>query len=485
MSFNPLATAKKISRERNLAKTTVIKLEKYELDKDNPKNNKIIGTDLFETDANGVPKRVEVKHANENTNGVKEFANPTALMHVTEGGMIRLSQYRVDGSGAYVASHMHRITRDGGPKVGGNQDKYDVSIMKGWTKLYPKKEASGELTIFERGGRLFHRADVMVVPDDADVTQVNFGADTFESEVDAALSKAVDMTPKGAQPMLVVRMAGQLQADEIRLPNFRMDGDIPVPLTKEEIIETAKERSKLANSYFPSHQQAKDAGQTGQCEFVTGFALNAIGLKWDGKSMQKVDGEDVPNYNDRSLIEDWVSETAQRHALPREEGDTKTKYKLDNGGPQYAFGVLSYRVKQADSNTFVQADLDSFGRDHGAKMRVSPNAGLDQKPNPWQASEPANKPAATNTQSNAGNQTEAAPEKPAAQSASQAPEPKTATANTAQESQPSQSTAAQSSAPQPDEVVEEQTDFGLDDFADNGFDVDMEDIENQLSQNSL
>jgi len=476
--FNPMATAKEIGRKRNQTKTTVIKIESYVIDKDNAKNSKIIGHDMFEKDANGVPKKVEVKHLNDKTNGIADFANPSALMHTAEGGLLRLSQYRMDGSGAYVANHMQRVAKDNGPKMAGNSDKYDISFMKGWTKIYPKKEQDGSLTIFERGGRLFHRSDVMVVPEDSQSTTMNFGADSFEKELDEALNKAVDMAPKGAQPMIIVRMPGQLQADEIRLSNFKMDGDKPVPLTKEEIIANAKEKSKLANSYLPSHRQAKDAGQTGQCEFVTGFALNAIGLKWDGKSIQKVNGVDEPRYNDRSLIEEFMSETAQRHAIPREEGATRTQYVLDDGAPQYSFGVLSYRTKQAAEGEFVNADLDTFGRDHGVQMRVSPNAGLDEKPNPYQPQKPAaqtatasqgasaNETAAATTQSNTAVQT------PAAQTPANQP-------------QKTETPAPKKAAPEPDEVVEEQSDFGLDDFDQGSFDVDMDDIESQLSGQSL
>ena len=482
MVFNPMAAAKEHTRQRNSTKTTVIKIESYDIDPKDPKNAKIVGYDMFEKDGSGVPKKVEVKHNNEKTNGIADFANPQALMHTQEGGLLRLSQFRVGGDGTYLTNHMQRISKDGGPKMSGNREKYDIAFMKGWTKIYPKKEAGGDLTIFKRQGRLYHRADVMVVPEDSQSTTMNFGSDTFEKELDAALNKVVDMAPKGAQPVIVVRMPGQLQADEIRLSNFKMDADQKaVPLTKEEIIKNAKENSKLANSYLPSHRQAKDAKQTGQCEFVTGFALNAIGMKWDGKSMQKngQTGEDEPKYNDRSLIEEFMSETAQRHALPREEGENKTRYVLDDGAAQYSFGVLSYRIKQAAEGEFVQADLDTFGRDHGAQMRVSPNAGLDEKPNPYQTAKQA-----AQTVSGAAAAQQAQPE---AAAKTEAPAAKAEQATT-------QSAPAPKTTPVPqDKVVEEveeepadaQSDFGMDDFADGGFDVDMDDIESQLAGQSL
>lgn len=481
--------AKKIGRERNKVRSTVIKIEEYVIDKADPKSSKIVGYDMFAKDENGLPKKVEVKHQNEKTNGIAEFANPSALMYTAEGGLLRLSQYRVGGDGSYVAGHMQRIAKDDGPKMAGNRDKYDINFMKGWTKIYPKKDEKNELAIFNRQGRLFHRADVMVVPDDADTTMMNFGADTFEEELDSALGKAIDMAPKGTQPMIVVRMAGKLQADEIRIRNFRVEADNQVvPLTKEEMISQAKQNGKLANNYLAAHEAAKDSGQTGQAEFVTGFALNAIGLKWDGKSMQKnaQTGEDEPKYNDRSLIEEFISETAQRHELPQEEGSNKRRYAVDNGAPQYAFGILSYRTKQANDNEFVQSDLDTFGRDRGASMLVSPNAGLDVKPNPFHTAQQAAQSTQKTAQANQPNQaapSQAAPqqaqsqtaaEKPAAQAAQPAPEA----------AQPAPQTT-QASQTVVEEEPEEAADFGIDDFDDQAFDVDMDDIENQLSARQL
>ncbi|MFB2350886.1 hypothetical protein, partial [Priestia megaterium] len=186
--------------------------------------------------------------------------------------------------------------------------------------------------------------------------------------------------------MIMVRQQGKLQADEIRIRNYKMDAENkPVPLTKEEMIQSVMTNGKLANNYLPAHQALKESGESGQVEFVPGFALQAIGLKWDGKSMQKnpQTGKDEPKYNDQSQIEVWISETAQRHALPKEEGETRTRYVVDQGGPQYTASVLSYRVRQAGEGEFTQADLDTLGRDHGAKIRTSPNAGLDVKPNPY------------------------------------------------------------------------------------------------------
>ena len=496
--FNPMQAAKELTRQRNQTKTTVIQIEEYQIDTEDPKKSRIIGLDMFNKDENGVPKRVEVKHLNDKTNGINEFANPSALMYTAVGGLVRLSQYRVDGSGAYMANHMQRIARDSGPKVSGSQDKFDIHYMKGWTKIYPKRDRANNnaLQIFDRGGRLFHRADVMVVPDDAPVTEMNFGSDTFEKELDEALNKAIDMAPKGAQPMIVVRMKGQLNADEIRLSHYRLDAERkPVPLTKEEIIKNAKENSELATSYIPSHRQAKDAGQVGQCEFVAGFALNAIGLKWDGRSKQKnpQTGEDEPRYNERSLIENFISETAQRHALPRVEGENKTKYVLDNGAPQYSFGILSYRTKQVPDGAFTQSDLDTFGRDHGVKLRVSPNAGLDEKPNPY-----APKPAPTQAAAQAPTTThEAAASQTPAESRSQTAAQAPSAEQTAAASQPAPQ-AAQPAASQPapateptevveevDDAVAEQSDFGLEDFDEGAFDVDMDDIEEQLASQSL
>ncbi|ARM86228.1 hypothetical protein [Marinobacter salarius] len=472
--------AKKIGRDRNKVRSTVIKIEEYKIDKADPKNSVIVGLDMFNKDDNGIPKKVEVKHVNEKTNGIAEFANPGAMMHTAVGGMVRLSQYRVGGDGKYLSNHMQRIAKDDGPKVSASQDKFDISFMKGWTKIYPKKEQSGELAIFERNKKLFHRADAMVVPDDAKSHTMNFGDDSFDKELDAALASAIDLAPAGTQPMLVVRMAGKLQADEIRIRNFRMDGDNgAVPLTKEEMIHEAKNSAgKLNNNYVAAHKAAKDAGETGQAEFVTGFALNAIGLKWDGKSTQRdpESGEDIPKYNDRSLIEEFMSETAQRHEIPNDDGSTKRRYAVDDGAPQYAFGILSYRTKRGDEGEFVQSDLDTFGRDRGASMLVSPNAGLDEKPNPYHTAAQAaasaqGKPAAAAAQ----------PSKPEEQ-----PAQKTEAAPAAQETQTAQPTqTTQAVQPDPQKIEEEPADFGIEDFDEENWNVDMEDIESQLSAQSL
>ncbi|ABM21109.1 hypothetical protein Maqu_4258 (plasmid) [Marinobacter nauticus VT8] len=510
--FNPMQAAQELTRQRNQVKTTVIKIEEYQIDTQDPKKSKIIGLDMFEKDENGIPKRVEVRHFNDKSNGINEFANPSALMHTEVGGLIRLSKYKVDGSGAYVTDHMQRISKNGNPKTSASQDKYDVSFMKGWTKIYPKRDPAdtSKLAIFERGGRLFHRADVMVVPEDAAVTQMNFGADTFEAELDKALNNAIDMAPRGTQPMLLVRMPGQLKADEIRLSNFKMDDQQnAVPLTKEEMIENAKTNSKLATSYIPSHKQARDAGQTGQCEFVSGFALGAIGMKWDGRSMQKnpQTGQDEPKYAEKSLIENFISETAQRHPLPKEEGATKTQYVLDAGAPQYSYSVLSYRTKRVPEGQHVQSDLDTLGRDHGVKLRVSPNAGLDEKPNPYKPAQPTaqQQAAPTNQAANQPTQPAAQQQPPVSQGqpagvqqTAAINQPQAAAQQTAQETPqtaPVNHTAQQTttvaapttSTPEVEEVddLAEQTDFGLDDFADSSFEVDMDDIEEQLSSQGL
>jgi len=85
--------AKKIGRERNKVRSTVIKIEEYKIDSKDPSKSVIIGRDMFDKDENGIPKKVEVKHANDKTNGINEFANPSALMHTAVGGLVRLSQY--------------------------------------------------------------------------------------------------------------------------------------------------------------------------------------------------------------------------------------------------------------------------------------------------------------------------------------------------------------------------------------------------------
>ncbi|WP_286715041.1 hypothetical protein [Marinobacter sp. tcs-11] len=511
--FNPMQAAQELTRQRNQQKTTVIKIEEYQIDTQDPKKSKIIGLDMFSKDDNGIPKRVEVRHYNEKTNGINDFANPGAMMHTEVGGMIRLSKYKVDGNGAYVTDHMQRISKNAGPKVAANQEKSDICFSKGWVKIYPKRDPGdkSKLEIAERGGRLYHRADVMVIPEDASVTKMHFGSDAFDGELHKALNDAIDMAPRGTQPMIMVRMPGRLQAEEIRLNAYKLDDQRnAVPLTKEEIIENAMSRSRLATSYIPSHRQALDSGETGECEFVTGFTLGAIGLKWDGRSMQKnaQTGAEEPKYNERSKIEDFISETAQRHRLPQEPGQTKTLYALDDGAPQYSFGVLSYRSKQVPEGRFAMADLDTFGRDHGVQLRVSPNAGLDEKPNPYEAVPTANTHQVTQPNQPAANQ----PSQPAAQqqasvsqgqpaevqqtAATNQPQaaaqqivqetPQTAPVNhTAQ--QTTTVAAPTTTAAEVEEVddLAEQTDFGLDDFADSSFEVDMDDIEEQLSSQGL
>ncbi|ONF42470.1 hypothetical protein BTO32_14750 [Marinobacter lutaoensis] len=475
-----IGQAKEKGRERNKVRTTVFKLEKYIINKDNPGESRMIGYDMYAKDENGVPKRVEVKHINEKTQGITDFANPGAMMHTAPGGLIRLSQYRVAGDGTYLTSHMQRIRRDEGPKISASQDKYDIGYMKGWVKIYPKREPDGKLTIFERRGRLFHRADAMVIPEDAQETLVNFGGDNFEQEVKQALNRAIDNAPKGTQPILMVRMPGKLEADEIRIPNLKVEADKSITLLpKEEMIALAMKNGKLANNYFPVHEAAKQGGQVAQVQFVPGFSMQAIGLKWDGKSMQKnpETGLEEPRYTERSLIEEFISETAQRHQLPPEPGSDKVRYVIDDGAPQYAFGVLSYRIKQVEPGEYANADLDTFGRDRGAEIIVSPNAGLDVKPNPYAP--------AVSTQQSVNQAPKTEPQVKPAVSApvQQAPQPAPSAQTTAQSQPVSEKTQLiEEEVAEPEEAA----DFGIDDFDDPAFDnIDMDDIEQQLSAQQL
>lgn len=483
-----MGKAREIGRERNKMRSTVFKLEEYQIEQD-PRKSKMIGYDMFNMDENGVPKKVEVYHYHKDnkTQDINNFATRSAMMHTRPGGLIRLSQFKVNGDGSYTTSHMQRIAEDDGPKVSSNQTKFDISFMKGWTKIYPKKDAERNLEIFKRGGRLFHKADVMVIPEDSKPATMNFGTPEFDAELQAILEQAINDAPRGTQPMIMVRQAGKLTAEEIRFPNFKMDAENKaVPLTKEEIIQRVMTSGKLADKYLPAHQACLAENEPGQVEFVPGFAIQAIGLKWDGKSMQKnpQTGEDEPKYNDRSTIEQFILETAQRHRLPKEEGDTKTRYALDQGGPQYTFGILSYRTKQVPEGTHVQADLDTLGRDHGAKMWTSPNAGLDVKPNPYKpATQTPNQgtsetaPAAQN-EAPANQAQGAAPAAAASQASQPAPQ------NSQPASQPTQAAGQPETVEEEPDMGDEVPDFGLDDFADD-FEDSLDELESEMAAQKL
>lgn len=498
--FNPLQAAKDLGRQRNQNMTTVIRVKEYKFDKQNPKMSTIIAEDLFNKDENGLPKTVEVRHVNEKAQGVNEFGDRRAMMHTGVGGTIRLSRYKVDGNGTYLAEHMQRISETDGPKIDGKQVAWDINFLKAWVKAYPLRDKNdpSQLAMFNLSGRLFHKANVMVVPEDAKVSTIEFGSleqgeDTFETQFRSALSKAIDDAPGGALPMLVCRIKGWLDAREITVGNYKLDANKNrIALTKEEMIDGVIANSKVYQELLLSHKQAVAQETVVPCEAVAGFRLGAIGMKWDGKSKVKNDqGDEEPNFIDRSTVENVISETAQRHKLPQTPGSTKTLWAVDEeAAPQYAFGVVSYRRKQVEPGEVSQCDMETFGRDSGAQLQVSPNAGLDEKPNPYlaqqpqnqasqttqtnQAQEPANPPAASNQQAPAAQTSQtAAPEHQAAAPANQSAQ----TTQTNQVAQPNQG------SPKIEETEDElppQEDFGLEDF-----DIDMDELEGQLAHHQL
>lgn len=464
--------ARQIGRERNKVQTTVFKLEEYVIDQD-PRKSKMVGYDMFNKDQNGNPKKVEVYHFHKDnkTNSINDFANRSAMMHTRPGGLIRLSQYKVRPDGAYVTSHMQRIAEEDGPKIAANQSKFDIHYMKGWAKVYPfkNKDNRNELLIQKsnNGNSLRHKANIMVIPEDAKPVAMHFGSDTFDSELKTVLEKAINNAPKGTRPMIVVREKNYLGAKEIVIPNFKRDADQNLtPLTKEEMINAAMETKELSGTYLPTHEAMKGAGETGELEFVPGFNIQAIGLKWDGRSMKKnpQTGEDEPAYIDKSKIEEWIQETAQYHALPKGEDDAKPRYVMDKGAPQYTASVLSYRVRQVADGEFASADLDTLGRDLGAKIRTSPNAGLDVKPNPHQ---PKEQPAASQA-------TQTAPAQPVTE-----PAPAAATAAQPAPAQPAPAQVVE------EEDMEELDDFGLSDFTEEDFGDSLDELEEQMSHQQL
>src|SRR5690554_4429481 len=197
-----MSKARQIGRERNKVQTTVFKLEEYVIDQD-PRKSKMIGLDMFNKDENGNPKKVEVYHFHKDnkTQSINDFANRSAMMHTRPGGLIRLSQFKVNPDGSYTTSHMQRIAEDDGPKITANQTKFDINYMKGWTKLYPRRNPDKSLEIVKRSGKLYHKADVMVIPENAKPVTMNFGADSFDAELQTALETAINDTPRGAQPI--------------------------------------------------------------------------------------------------------------------------------------------------------------------------------------------------------------------------------------------------------------------------------------------
>lgn len=484
--MNIISKARKAGRERNKIRTTVFKLEEYVIDKD-PRKSKMIGLDMMNKDENGNPKKVEVYHFHKEnkTHDINEFANRSAMMHTRPGGLIRLSAFRVNADGSYTNSHMQRIAEDDGPKIAANQTKSDIGYMKGWVKVYPEREDDKSLKIYNRSGKLYHRANALVIPEDSKPVTLNFGSDTFEADLKGALEEAINNTPRGTKPMLMVRQPGVLDVDQITVPNFKMNAESrPVPLTKEEMVNAALTRGNLAKNYLPVHQELKGSGETHQAEIVPGFLITAIGMKWDGKSMKRNDqtGEDEPNYTDSSKIEDWISETAQRHALPKQEGENRTRFVVDQGAPQYTASILSYRVPQAEEGVHVQADMDTLGRDRGAKIRTSPNAGIDVKPNPYMPKEEADQVQATQTTQAAQATAPEAPAQPQPQPQAQPqpqPEPEA-------QPQPQPEPEPQPQLEEDDSGLSDETDdFGLSDFTEEDFGETLDDLEEQMASMKL
>lgn len=440
-------------------KTTIIQVERYELDKD-PKKAHIIGRDLLNKDETGVPKQVKVfvNDPDGKVMGVKEYASKSSLVTTEKGGLIRLDRYIARGDD-YVCRHMQRLSRDASMlRADENGAEYKTAIAEAWVKILPQMDRNtGKPQVFTTsGGGEIHRGTVFMVPKDSPVTEIKLGQGDLLKQLLAVADKAIDAAPEKTRPMLMLRDPAGGDAMEIVIPNRieRAPGQYDLR-TKEEMLAVFPDLEKVAS--FVGADTADNAGIT--VEALPGCTMSLYGTTKDQRSGKPV----------VSRVESMSSETARMFAKPVEGQD---RPEMVRGKQEYALALISYEIPKAPEAQ--NATLSTLGRIPG--QTASPNAGKSVTENPFykngvatQAAQPAQAEQATPAQASA----------PAAQASQPAP------ANQAAQSAPVAAAATHRAPEEPPMPTDDDIDALLNEAEMADTDYDLDELEKQMGMANL
>lgn len=482
---------KKQSREANKPRTRVIKVDEYIKDQ-NVENWKIRGTDLFETDDQGVPKEVVVSVRNDNKDiqGVADFANPNSLCATDIGGVIRVDRAVERGNGQIVAPHMQRLSRTSDlVRKDEKMESNKIGIHQAWVKVLPIMDRStGKPAEFATRNKPQHRGNAFVIPKASAENElaITIGKDDLQSKLREAAEQAIDEAPEKTLPMVRLRTDMDQTPLEIVMPLRIADGQGNYQnATREQQIEAFFNHSDTQGLMDAVNQIPEGTA----IYSAAGFRTGVFGSTLDFQSGQP----------QTSLVEEMARTTQRRITRPNEEG----KPYVEKAFPEYKLGVISIEIPYLDAQDQPSqrhfANLKSLGPE--PSVTASPVAKMGQHtPNPfaeeWQKfrnapSQGAQQGSQGETAANDGTTT-------AQQASYRAQEPDnraaaataaTATAAQAGATEPAQAEPA-ASEPAADDVapdVAAQADM-VGDLPDDGFDFgedwgdlpDADELENQL-----
>jgi len=452
------AEVKKINRQQIKKDATVIRVEKYELDKD-PRKCSIIGTDMMNMDENGVPKKVKVQFHDPSGKslGIQDFADEGSMSNTLPGGMIRLDKFVTRADGSYVCGHMQRISKKDGPRTDKGGAQHYMAIDRAWTKIYPQLDDKGNIAIIKTATNEFSRGRALVIPEANPSIEITFNKDLGD-QIKAAATLAIESAPDKSKAFLMFRQSDFPTIAEMVIPNTKKnEAGNYVPITKAEQLAIVPELNFFKNMMKVNENPAV-AGLVK--EAVAGFQLDVYGMLNDPKSGKPLD---------KPRLKSMVQDTQRNFSLPKKPGQERPDMVAHNK-PEFKLAVISYEIPKADAAT--TASLQTLGSVPG--VTASPNAGLSVTPNPYYPAPGAS--AAVDADVNAAVKTsEAAQASKAQQPAQAAP----------QQSAPA--AAAPAPAPQPDQADQDADvdDAMLNQMGEDDYGFDMDDLEAQLSSQGL
>lgn len=447
---------KKERSQRYQKDTTVIQIKAYQIHED-PRQCKIIGVDLLNNDANGVPKQVEISFNDPSgkSMGIQEFADPSAWMHTEVGGTVRVDKFiergtttNKDGQAVaqYVTGHMQRVQKNEQNRKDKKQNEYSTGVMKGWVKVIPQRDQSGEIAEnVLSSGMVVSRGKALVIPDDAKPATITFGSPDFREQLSAMVEKAVDMAPQRSKPIILLRAEGPENQAEAILQTVKKNPDNSYsPMVKEEILEAARTNTELG-MWLSKNDEAVQAGVEVPAELLPGMQLDLVGMVNDPRS---------GNRQEKPKVQSMVRDTTRWFPIPKESEAEEQRFEAAKKA-EYKLSVISYEINLTDESR--QASLQTLGVVPG--VVASPDAGLSRTPNPYwpetaAPSAPTSAPSSTSAQ-------------PAPEAKKQTPEASKPAAQQVEETEP-----------QPGETQDELAMLEMDEEPIPDF--DFEDINSQL-----
>lgn len=455
--------ANKMQAQAHKKDATIVKIEKYELDR-NPAKCTIIGTDMFNNDENGVPKKVKVHFYDKSgkSQNIQDYADEGSMSHTMPGGMVRLDKVQVRADGSYVCSHMQRVSKKDGPRTDRTGNQYDTKIARAWVKALPNLDDTGAIATYKTGSGLpFSRGRTLVVPEDSKGQNLVMGPD-FREQFKAAAKAAIEQAPEKTKPLLLLRQPDNNNSKEVVIPNQRQDesGNY-VLMTKQEQIDVI-DNLKAVQTFYTMSDSEDAAGV--ELEAVPGFQLDMHGFLNDPKSGQPLE---------KPRVQSFVNETTRTFVLPQKPGE-KERQTVPHDKREYKLAVISYDIPSAEEAR--SATLQTLGTVPG--HTASPNAGLTVTPNPYYEDSKVTAAVEASEKAQASQAAAVPPASTQAPGRSEQPAPQAT-----QEAAQTQQTPANTMTPQEASAYE---DADLSDALDDAVeDFDMDDLESQLSSQGL